>query len=74
MIFGTNMSWSVYIGNKKKDILILDKGLTDRFDDTTSTAEKKYSINFTEHKKKSCLSLNYDESNSYILVNGIEIY
>lgn len=74
MIFGTNMSWSVYIDNKKKDILILDKGLTDRFDDTTSNAEKKYSINFTEHEKKSCLSLNYDGSNSYILVNGIEIY
>ena len=61
MIFGTNMSWSVHIDKKKKDILILDKGLTDRFDDTTSTVEKKYSINFTDHKKKSCFELWWEQ-------------
>ena len=31
-----------------------------------------YSINFTEHNKKFCLSLHYDEANSYLFVNDTE--
>ena len=33
-----------------------------------------YSINFTEDNKKFCLSLHYNRANSYLVVNGIEIY
>ena len=33
-----------------------------------------YSISFTENNKKLCLSLHYNGTNSYLLVNGIEIY
>ena len=33
-----------------------------------------YSINFTVTKKKFCLSLNYSEANSYLFLNGIEMY
>ena len=33
-----------------------------------------YSINFTENNKKFCLSLHYNGDNSYLFVNGIEIY
>ena len=33
-----------------------------------------YSINFTVRKKKFCLSLHYNGANSYIFVNGTEIY
>ena len=33
-----------------------------------------YSINFTVTKKKFCLSLHYNEANSYLIVNGTEIY
>ena len=32
-----------------------------------------YSINFTDHRKKCCLSLNYNGSNSYLFVNRTEI-
>ena len=32
-----------------------------------------YSINFTVTKKKFCLSLHYNGSNSYLFVNGTEI-
>ena len=32
-----------------------------------------YSINFTEHNKKFCLSLHYNGANSYLLVDGKEI-
>ena len=32
-----------------------------------------YSISFTEHNKKFCLSLPYNGANSYLFVNGKEI-
>ena len=67
------MSSSVRVDNKKKDILILGKGLTQGLEHTL-TAEKTYSINFTVTKKKFCLSLHYIRANSYLFVNGTEIY
>ena len=67
------MSPSAHIGNKKKDILILGKGPTQGLEHTLS-AEKIYSINFTVTKKKFCLSLRYSGANSYLFVNGTEIY
>ena len=33
-----------------------------------------YSINFAGTKKKFCLSLHYNRANSYLFVNGTEIY
>ena len=33
-----------------------------------------YSINFTVTKKKFCLGLHYNGANSYLFVNGTEIY
>ena len=41
------MSSSVHVDHKGKDILILVEGPTQELDDTTLTAEAKYSINFT---------------------------
>ena len=37
------------------------------------SVEKEYSINFTEHDKKFCLSLHYNGENSYLFVNCTEI-
>ena len=51
IIFGVDMSSSVHVDNKKKDILILGKGTTQGLEYTLS-AEKMYSINFTVTKKK----------------------
>ena len=48
IIFGVDMSSSVLIDNKEKDVLILGKGETDGLDNSTLTAEKECSINFTE--------------------------
>ena len=56
----------------KKDILVLEKGPTQGLEHTL-TAEKMYSINFTEKNKKFCLSLHYNGTNSYLFVNGTEI-
>ena len=67
------MSFSAHIDNKKKDILVLGKGPTQGLEHTL-TAEKMYSINFTVTKKKFCLSLHYNGANSYLFVNGTEIY
>ena len=61
------MSSSVHVDNKKKDILILGKGPTQGLEHTP-TAEKLYSINFTEHNKKFCLRLHYNAANSYLLI------
>ena len=58
---------------EKKDILILGKGPTQGLEHTLS-AEKIYLINFTEHNKKFCLSLQYNGANSYLFVNGKEIH
>ena len=66
------MSTSVHIDNKAKDILVPGRGPTQRLE-STLTAEKMYSINFTVTKKKFCLSLHYNGANSYLFVNGTEI-
>ena len=67
------MSSSAHIDNQKKDILFLGIGPTQGLEHTL-TAEKMYSINFTMTKKKFCLSLHYNGANSYLFVNGTEIY
>ena len=67
------MSFSADIDNKKKDILVLGKGPIQGLEHTL-TAEKMDSINLTVTKKKFCLSLHYNGANSYLFVNGTEIY
>ena len=70
------MSSSTKIDNRKKNNLILGKRPTQRLKLSVKnilTLEKMYSINFTEHNKKLCLSLHYSGANSYLFVNGKEI-
>ena len=57
LLFGVDMSSSIYVDNKKKDILILGEGPTQGLDGTTLTAEKKYSINFTMSRTKKLFKL-----------------
>ena len=52
-IFAADMSSSVHVDNKKKDILVLGGGPTQGLE-STLTSEKMYSINFTVTKKKFC--------------------
>ena len=72
-IFGVDMSSSAHVNKKKKYILILGKRPTQGLEHTL-TAEKMYSINFSVTKKKFCLRLHYNGANSYLFVNGTEIY
>ena len=50
LIFWADMSSSAHIDNKKKDILVLGKGPTQRLKHTL-TPERMYSINFTVTKR-----------------------
>ena len=72
-----NNFWSRYelinrVDNRKKDIVILGKGPTQGLEHTPS-AETLYSVNFTEKYKTFCLILHYNNTNSYLFVNGTEI-
>ena len=50
LIFGADMTTSTHIDNKKKDILVLGRGPTQGLE-SSLTAEKMYSINFTVKKR-----------------------
>ena len=56
-----------------KNIVVLGIGPTQGLEDTL-TAEKMYAINFTVTRKTFCLSLHYNEANSYLFVNGTEMF
>ena len=67
------MSLSVHDDNKGKDILIIGKDPTQGLGEYSLTAEKMYSVNFTDNGDKYCLRLHYNGANSYLFVNDIEI-
>ena len=56
VIFGVDISSSAHVHNKGKDILIFETGPTQGLGKHSLTAEKMYSINFTDNIKKCCLS------------------
>ena len=70
LILEADMSVSAHIDNNKRHISIRNRSSTR----IRKTAEKIYSINFTVTRKKLCLSLHYNGANSYLFVNGTEIY
>ena len=74
IIFRVDMSSSVHVDNKEKDILILFEGLLQGLDDTTLTAEAKYPISFTQSNRRFVLSLHYNGSDSFLFVDATKIY
>ena len=74
IILGTDMSTSVHANNRTKNTLVLGKDFIQGLDNTTIYPEKLHSINFTKTNTKFCLSLDYNEANSYLLVNGTVIH
>ena len=74
IVFGADMSSSVHVDNKNKDILILGEGPTQGLDDATLTAEAKYWINFTQLNKRLVLSLYYNRIRSFLFVNATKVY
>ena len=74
IIFEVDMSSSVHIDNKNKNILILGEGPKQGLDDSTLTTEAKYRINFTQSGKRFVSSLHYNGSNRFLFVNTKKIY
>ena len=74
IIFRTDMSSSVHIDNKNKDILILSKEPTQGVDDIALTARAYYPISFTQLKKRFVLSLHYNGSSWLLFVYATKIY
>ena len=71
---GADVSSSVHANNRTKNILVLGKDFIRGLENTIKYVEKMYLINFTEIKKKNCLSLHYNGANSYLFINDTEIH
>ena len=65
--FGVNSSNSVHATNKTQNILILGHGLNQKVNNTTTYAEKMYSLDFSAENKIFCLSLHYNGDNSLFI-------
>ena len=74
IIFRVDNSSSRHKNDRRKDILILGKGLTGGLDDTTMTAKAEYCINFSEQQNKFCLGLHYNGSSSHLFTSSIKLY
>ena len=59
---------AVHVDNMKKDILFLCKVLMQGLDDTSTIAKTEYFIKFSRSKRKFCLDLHYNGSNSFNLL------
>ena len=66
------MYFSAHVDNKKRHITIKNRSNTTITN--TLIPEKMYSINFTVKKMNFFLRLHYNGANSYLFVNGTEIY
>ena len=69
LIFGVHKSSLVHSNNKANNIYVMGKNFVQGINDTTLYAEKVYSQNFTQQRKKFVLSLHCNGDN-LIFVNG----
>ena len=72
--FGVDNSSSSHADNQKNNFLVLRDGPTFSISRSFGSAEKMLSINFSKATTKLCLSLHYNDDNSYLFVNGKEIF
>ena len=68
VIFGVNDSSSSH------SVKVLGEGPTSGINSSFSSPKRKFSINFTDANTKFCLSLHGNHVNSYLFVNGKEIF
>ena len=64
----------MHVDNKNRNIPVLVEDSTQRLDNTTITAEAKYSINFTKSGRRFALSLYYNGNRSFLFFNATKIY
>ena len=73
VIFGVDMSSSVHVDNKGKDILILGKGPTQGLGEHSFIHKKCIQLILLIIEEKCCLSLHYNGANSYLFGDSTEI-
>ena len=74
IIFGADNSSSSYADNSKNTFLVLGEGPTFGNNGRFGSSEKKITINLSKANTKVFLSLDYNADNSYLFVNGKEIF
>ena len=74
VIFGVDNSSSSHSDNRQNNFLVLGEGPTYVINGRFGSPEKKFSINFTKSNTKFCLSWHCNADNSYLFVNGKEIF
>ena len=73
-LIGVDISSSIDIDNKNKDILSLAKGRTPGLDNTALTAEAEYSIDFAWSQRIFCLAFIIMEAKNFLFVKAIKTY
>ena len=73
-LFGVGNSSSSHADNLKNNSLVLGKEDTFGINGNFGAAGKKFSINFSKANATFCLNLHYNADNSYLFVNGKEIF
>ena len=68
------MVWSSHSNNCNNNFLILGEGPTYGINGSFGSPEKKFSINFSKANTECCLISHYNADNSYLFVNGKEIF
>ena len=74
IIFGVDNSSSSHVDNRKNNFFMLGEGSTFGINGSFESPEKKFRINFSKANTKFCLSLHYNADDSYLFVNGKEIF
>ena len=74
IIFGVDNSSLSHSDNRKNNFLILGEGPTFGINGSFGWPEKKFGIHFTKANTKFSLSLQYNADNSYLSVNGKEMF
>ena len=74
IIFGVDNSSSSHSENRTNNFLILGEGPTYGVNGSFGSPEKKFNINNTQANTKFCFCLHCNADNSYLFVNGKEIY
>ena len=74
IILGVDISSSIHVDNKGKDILILLIDPRHGIGEHSLTEETIYLVSFTERNRKVCLSLHYNGVYSHLFFNGKEIH
>ena len=72
VILGVDISYSVHVDSKRKDIIVLGESLTKGLNETIIIRESTYTINFIRPGRRFVLSLHYNETNGFFLVYAVK--